>query len=508
MNMTDSSRTEIALRASEERYRIMFRSIPLPLWVFDAGTLRILDVNDIACERYGYSRAEFLSMTSRDFRPVEDIPRLEEYLRGESQATLVSGPWRHRRKDGSPFLVEVTMHRGTLEGRAAQFVCAVDVTDKVYAEEEIRRMNLLLERKVEARTEELARSLALQQSLFDSVPQIVWLADADGAVTFANRIWSEKIGTADNDWMGNGWSNALHPEDRERVMRDWLDAAPSRDTFEIDYRLLHRDGGYHDYHVDARKLQTGNDGQMVWVGICNDVSDSRRREEALRYANQELEAFSSSVSHDLRAPLRTISGFSESLQREHAGQLDEQGRHYLERIRAGAANMSQLIDDLLSLARVARTDMAMGKVDLSRLAHQVYEELRQQQAAQPTEIDIKEGMTAFGDAGLLRIVLVNLIENALKFSGKQPVRRIEVGETVLPGDTSMFYVRDNGAGFDPAYAGKMFGVFQRLHSTREFPGSGIGLATVRRIIQRHGGQVSAEGAVDQGATFTFTLRRQ
>ena len=507
-DITERKNAAAALAASEERYRIMFENNPLPLWVIDPVTLQFLDVNDVACHRYGYSRAEFLGMNSRDIRPPEDIPLLEEHLRTETRAISVSGPWRHRYKDGSLILVEVTMHEATLNGKVARFVCPIDVTGKVYAQEEIRRMNLVLERKVEMRTEELSRSLALQQSLFDSVPQIVWLADLDGAVTFANRVWSEKIASAADNWKGDGWSKAMHPEDRERVMRQWREAAPSKDIFEIEYRLLHRDGGYHDYQVDARTVVARTGEPICWVGICNDVTDSRRREDALRLVNQELEAFSFSVSHDLRAPLRTIDGFSERLQLESADRLDEQGRHYLERIRAGAATMNELIDDLLGLAQVTRSDMATGRIDLSKLAWQVFDGLRQHQPQRPVEMVIQEGMTAIGDVGLLRVVLINLIGNALKFSGKRAVSRIEIGENALPGDRSMFFVRDNGAGFDPAYSGKMFGVFQRLHSAAEFPGTGIGLATVQRIIHRHGGHVSAEGAVGEGAKICFSLRRE
>jgi PAS domain S-box-containing protein len=376
------------------------------------------------------------------------------------------------------------------------------------AQEEIRRMHLPLESKDEMGAEELARSLALQTSLFDSVPQLVWLADLDGSVTFANRLWSERIGVAPNDWKGDGWSMALHPEDFERVTREWREAVSSKDHVEIKFRLLHRDNEYHHYQANLQKALGKTGDAACWVGVCSDVTDSRHRDNALRVANQELQAFSSAISHDLRAPLRAITGFSECLQLESAGRLDEKGRHYLERIRVGAARMSELIDDLLSFSRVTRTDITVGKVDLSKLAQQVFDELRQLEPDRPVEIVIQGGMTAIGDASLLRVVLVNLIGNALKFSRKRVVSQIEVGVNELPGDTSMFFVRDNGAGFDQAYVGKIFGIFQRLHSAKEFPGRGIGLATVQRIIHKHGGRVSAEGAVDQGAKICFWLRRK
>ena len=507
IDVTGRVRAEQALKASEERYRLLFESNPLPLWVYDLSTLQFLDVNDVACTRYGYSRQEFMAMTMCDIRPPEDIAAFKQRIPHEGESRLSFGPWCHRRKDGSVMMVEINSHDVTIHGRTARFVCPIDVTEKLYAQEEIRRMNLLLERKVETRTEQLARSLALQQSLFDNVPQIVWLADLHGAVTFANRVWTEKIGLVADDWKDDGWSRALHPEDLERVMREWQQAASVKDIFEIEYRLLHRNGVYHDYQVDARRTFAQTGQPICWVGICSDVTVSRRREEALRFANQELEAFSYSVSHDLRAPLRTIDGFSERLQLESADRIDTQGRHYLDRIRAGAANMNKLIDDLLSLSQVTRGDMAMGKVDLSMLARQVFEELRLREPDHPVEIVIRENMTARGDAHLLRILFVNLIGNALKFSGKRGISRIEVGEATGGGKISTFFVRDNGAGFDPAYSSKMFGVFQRLHSAKEFPGTGIGLATVQRIVHRHGGQVSAQGALDMGATIHFSLRR-
>ena len=507
LDVSERVRNEHAVKASEERYRLLFESNPLPLWVYDLETLRFLDVNDVACARYGYSRLEFMTMTMCDIRPPEDIAAFKQRIPHQGETRLNFGPWRHRCKDGSVIMAEINSHDVTIHGRPARFVCPIDVTEKLFAQEENRRMNLLLESKVEKRTEELAHSLALQHSLFDNVPQIVWLADLNGAITFANRVWAEKIGIVADDWKDEGWSRALHPEDLERVMREWREAASVKDIFEIEYRLLHRDGMYHDYQVDARKTFAQKGQAICWIGICNDVTVSHRREDALRHANQELEAFSYSVSHDLRAPLRTIDGFSERIQVEFADRLDAQSRHYLDRIRAGAANMNKLIDDLLSLSQVTRSDMAMGNVDVSLLVRQVFEELRQLEPDRRAEIVIGENMTAHGDAYLLRILFVNLIGNALKFSGKRELSRIEVGESTGRGKIATFFVRDNGAGFDPAYASKIFGVFQRLHSAKEFPGSGVGLATVQRIVHRHGGHVSAQGALDKGATIHFSLRR-
>jgi light-regulated signal transduction histidine kinase (bacteriophytochrome) len=224
----------------------------------------------------------------------------------------------------------------------------------------------------------------------------------------------------------------------------------------------------------------------------------------LRIANAELDAFSYSVSHDLRAPLRSIDGFSQILLEDYSDKLDAEGRQYLRRVRESSQQMAQLIDDLLNLSRVTRADMKMEAVDLSAMARTVAEALQATEPERTAEFAIQPGMTAQGDPRLLRVVLNNLLGNAWKYSGTRPQTRIEVGRSEQNG-RAIYCVRDNGVGFDMAYADKLFGVFQRLHSGSEFPGTGIGLATVQRIIHRHGGRIWAEGAVGRGATFYFTL---
>ena len=236
--------------------------------------------------------------------------------------------------------------------------------------------------------------------------------------------------------------------------------------------------------------------------------DLERRVEArtrdLAAANKELEAFSYSVSHDLRAPLRAIDGFSKVLLSNYAKTLDDRGRHYLDRVRAATQRMSELIDDLLGLARVGRKELARKEVDVSALAARVAAELARRDAERAVRVEIAPGLSAHADPQLLTIVLENLMGNAWKFTGKAAAARIEVGREVN-GTGEAFYVRDNGAGFDMAYADKLFGAFQRLHLESDFEGTGIGLVTVQRIVTRHGGRIWAEGAVGKGATFHFTL---
>jgi light-regulated signal transduction histidine kinase (bacteriophytochrome) len=220
--------------------------------------------------------------------------------------------------------------------------------------------------------------------------------------------------------------------------------------------------------------------------------------------NRELEAFSYSVSHDLRAPLRALDGFSQVLLEDYAERLDEQGRDFLARIRAASQRMSHLIDDLIQLSRVTRSELKRDEVDLSALVTDVAAEVQQQEPGRRVELAVEPGVRVRGDARLLRVALVNLVGNAFKFTRDQPQPRLEFGVTA-GADGRVYHVRDNGAGFDMAYAGKLFHPFQRLHAVSEFEGTGIGLATVQRIVHRHGGRVWAEGEPGTGAAFFFTL---
>jgi light-regulated signal transduction histidine kinase (bacteriophytochrome) len=229
----------------------------------------------------------------------------------------------------------------------------------------------------------------------------------------------------------------------------------------------------------------------------------RERTAQLEAINKELEAFCYSVSHDLRAPLRSIRGFSEVLLERHASQLDPRGQDYLRRACQACHQMDRLIEDLLQLSRVGRAEMQRQTVNLSAVAGAIAAELHKAEPERRVEFIIAGGLTALGDERLLRVVLENLLRNAWKFTSKRPLARIEFGAHVQP--SRVYFMRDNGVGFDPDYSDKMFGVFQRLHSASEFPGTGVGLAIVQRIINRHGGRIWAEARPGEGATFYFSL---
>lgn len=228
-------------------------------------------------------------------------------------------------------------------------------------------------------------------------------------------------------------------------------------------------------------------------------------ERELNDTNRELEAFSYSVSHDLRAPLRSIDGFSQALIEDAGAMLAPDAVSHLERIRAATQRMGRLIDDMIGLSKVSRAEMKSERIDVTDLVQQIVAELRRATPDRTIDILIRPGMTTTGDPQLVRLAFQNLLENAWKFTSRRPGATIDVGLSRDPDGTPAFYVGDNGAGFDPAYADKLFGAFQRLHTTSEFPGTGIGLATVQRIVHRHGGHVWAEGETNQGACFYFTL---
>ena len=270
-------------------------------------------------------------------------------------------------------------------------------------------------------------------------------------------------------------------------------------------------GSHRNYELMASELRDGEGKSRGRLVLLRDVTERKRDEEKLRQwaaelavSNAELDNFASFISHDLRAPLRSIEGFSRILIEDYADDLDHEGADYLRRIRGAGRQMSQFIDDVLDLSRVARNDLRRDTVDLSLVARAVVEDLRASQPERDVETVIPDGLTTEADPNLTRVIMQNLLENAWKFTGPVERPRIEFGAERGVGEP-FFYVRDNGVGFDAKHAARLFDTFQRLHAHDEFEGTGIGLATVRRIVRRHGGKIWAEGETGQGATFYFTL---
>ncbi len=376
------------------------------------------------------------------------------------------------------------------------------------------------------------------RSIVETVRHPLLVLDAELRVVVANASYYRTFGSTPAATVGRDMFEMDGGRwDRPLLRSRFQEVIPRNGSFkdvEFEYECSHL--GRRTMVLNAHRVTRDDDGTpMVLLAIEDDTERRRARDELRRLnhalesravdrtaelvvvnralqdsireldsTNRELEAFSYSVSHDLRSPLRAIDGFSQELLNRYSDKLDDKGVHYLRRIRAGTGRMGQLIDDLLKLSRVTRTEMQRVPVDLTALAEGVAAELREREPERTVHFTASPGLTAECDPALVQVVLENLLGNAWKFSAKNPTATVTFGQTEVAGRPA-FVVRDDGAGFDVAFADKMFGAFQRLHSDRQFTGTGIGLATVQRIVRRHGGEVWAEGAVGRGAAFFFTL---
>jgi PAS domain S-box-containing protein len=386
---------------------------------------------------------------------------------------------------------ELEFEQGVLKGG---FGTAQDITERKRAEEALRQTRDYLNNLLD----------------YANAPIIVW--DPQFRITRFNRAFERLTGLRASEVLGRQL-DILFPEDSRAESLDHIAEAVAGERWEtVEIPILRQDGTVRTVLWNSATLY-GADGKTAVATIAQgqDITERKQADEQLKQrtleleaANKELESFSYSVSHDLRAPLRSMDGFSQALLEDYSDKLDDEGRDYLKRIQDSASNMAQLIDDMLELSRLTRVSMRRESVNLSELAESITAELKKAQPKRHVEVSIAPGLVAYGDAKLLRVVLENLLDNAWKFTAKIPQARIEGGITKHDGREA-YFVRDNGAGFDMAYADKLFVPFQRLHRITEFPGTGIGLATVKRLIHRHGGEVWAEGEVGKGATFYFTL---
>ena len=372
------------------------------------------------------------------------------------------------------------------------------------------------------------RDAALRQNeerfrqLANAVPAFVWTCDASGATIYFNEPWYEYTGRTPADSLGFKWTQVVHPDDREAYVRTWHNALQKGDPFEAEARFRRFDDEYRWFLSRAHPLRDLSGSLATWFGNGIDIEEKKQAEEKinemnamleqrvqertaqLEASNRELEAFSYSVAHDLRAPLRSIDGFNQALLEDYGKDFPPDAQELMQRSRQASQRMSQLIDDLLNLSRVARAEMRRQRVSLSEIAQSVATELQKNEPDRKVTFQIEPGLFANGDDRLLRLVLENLLGNSFKFTRDKPEAKIEFKSMRQDGKRVLF-VRDNGAGFKMEYANKLFGPFQRLHAATEYPGTGIGLATVHRILMRHGGKIRPESKEGFGATFYFTL---
>ena len=382
--------------------------------------------------------------------------------------------------------------------------------------------------EVQERDEALRKKEAQQRIILESALHSFITMDQDGKIVEFNPTAERTFGYAREDVIGKEMAPLIippalrdkHREGLKRYLKTGEEHVLGR---RVEMTAVKADNSEFPVELGITRIET--EGAPIFTAFVADITERKRAEEEIRalnaelekrvkertaqleVANSELESFCYSVSHDLRGPLRAIDGFSEALVEDLPDDLPEQSMRYLERIRSATQRMGQLIEDLLNLSKVSRAGLTFTNVDLSAIAAEVVNGLRQQEADRKVEVSIWDGMTVTGDTRLLRVALENLIGNAWKFTRNCDAAHIEIG-SMRDEDRVVYFVRDNGAGFDMKYADKLFGAFQRLHNVNEYPGTGIGLATVQRIVHRHGGRVWADASPGKGAVFYFSLSRE
>lgn len=471
----------------------LFEASPDALIIVDDNG-KVLAINGETERLFGYERSELVGAPMERLFPqrfLEEGSAIHQ-PRPNGPKGGRSGLGRERYglcKDGAVFPAEVrTRSVASSQGRITMATIR-DITERAQAEESKFQL----------------------AAIVDSSQDGIIGEDLDGKITSWNRGARNIFGYDQSEVIGEMASILVPPEllDEEQSILAGLKGGERVDAFETVRRC--KDGRHIHISLVISPIYNAR-GEVTGASkVARDISERKQGElemikalDAIEASNRELEAFSYSVAHDLRAPLRGIDGFSRELYENYSQILDEEGLRYLKRIRASAERMGELIQDLLALARLTRTDLCWEELNLSELVTGVNERLAESHPDRFVTLKVQENLWAFGDKRMVTIALENLLGNAWKFTRNRADGCIEFG-SVLEEATTVYYVRDNGAGFDMSYASKLFGVFQRLHTESEFEGTGIGLATVQRIIRRHGGEIWARGEVSIGATFYFSL---
>ncbi len=546
-HISERKQAEKALQTSEARYRTLVDWSPEPILVHRHGN--IVFANPAASAVFAASAAEeligrrMLDLVHQDYRASWQ-DRLSKIV--DQDVDLPMMERKLLRLDGTTIIAETKGTSIEFEGKPAVHLAIRDITERK-REERLLVLEHAIARSLAVETDAASGLKAVMRNICKAMEwarSTYWRVDETAGVMRFAESWS--VPTIDLERYAEGSRSIVFPPGVGLVGRVWESGKPiwvadfgadprvvqkalaqetgirgvfvfpvttesriigalaffSREVREPDERLLelaHVIGSELGQFLQLKRAEE----QVRALNADLELRVAARTRE-LEIANNELESFAYSVSHDLRAPLRAIEGFSSLIEKDYRAQLDERAQDYFRRVRGGAVRMGRLIDDLLNLSRISRQEMQIGEINLSALASEIVEDLQVANPERKVEWIIAPEVKANGDLGLLRAVLQNLIGNAWKYSSKVEAAHIEFGVSSEDGRVA-YFVRDNGAGFDMAYADKLFGAFQRLHSPEEFPGTGIGLATVKRIIHRHGGEVWAEGKASEGATFYFSL---
>jgi len=481
-----------SVRESSETFRLLVEHVQdYAIFKLD-GAGRISTWNAGAERIKGYRAEEIIGQHFSRFYPPDAVaagkPARLLALAARDGRVEDEG-WRVR-KDGSRFWADVSIT--ALRDSEGAVIGFAKVTRDLTARKEAE--------------DALHRSEQTFQLLVESIQDYaVFMLDPEGRIASWNAGAERIKGYSAHEIIGQHFSMFYPPEDVAQGKPRWeLESAEREGRHEDEGWRLKKDGTRFWASVMVTPMRDSHGNLIGYSKVTRDLTQRRRVEQSLEQSNQELERFSYSVSHDLRAPLRAIDGYAQALWEDHAARLDDEGKRLLAVIRDSAKLGGQLIDGLLNFSRIGRQALTRTPVDLTALAESVVADLRQAEGGVAVEAVITPLPPATGDPALLRHVLANLIGNAFKFSAKRAHPRVEIGAQ-REGAEVAYYVKDNGAGFDMEYAGKLFGVFQRLHRPDEFEGTGVGLALAQRIVQRHGGRIWAEGQVNEGATFRFTL---
>lgn len=500
--ITERNQAEKALRESERKFKNLIEGVPIGISISTPDG-NVTESNTNLWKLFGYaSKEEFMVVPAiSHYYDPEERKRFVAKLIKEGSVTDFET--RYKRKDGAVFWGSVTSMLQKNPDEQSIFINTFkDITLQKLAADELR----------------------LHSQIMSYMEEGVYLIKAsDGTIVYANPKFEKMFGYQHGELIGNPVTivNAPTTKSPEDTAREISEILHKTGTWTGEVYNAKKDGTQFWCHATVSTFDHHEYG-TVWISIHQDITEKKQAEDEinnlnkeleqrvvqrtakLEIANKELESFSYSVAHDLRAPLRSINGFSQALLEDYAEKFDEQGRDYIGRVRQASKYMGQLIDDLLKLSHVTRSEIQLDIVDLSQIANNIVAELRRGETGRRVKFTINNAVIANGDRRLLRILMESLLDNAWKFTSKKSEAKIEFGTSAMDGE-EVYFVRDNGAGFDMKYVDKLFVPFHRLHSPVQFPGAGIGLTTAQHVINGHGGKIWAEGEVDKGATFYFTL---